>query len=206
MPQTIKERADIATKKIQSLTISSYQALAAKKDATLAGVAKREPLAQLRSNVKCRRTLKGHFGKITALDWSSDSNTIVSASQDGNLVLWDAFTTSKLLPIRLKSAYVMSVCIDQTGQFVAAGGLDNACTIYSTDKGQLKAELVSHEGYLADCKFFHTPDKILTASADATALLWDVSKGTIVDTFAEHKSNITATSLNGAHTFFDVQH
>jgi guanine nucleotide-binding protein G(I)/G(S)/G(T) subunit beta-1 len=101
----------------------------------------------------------------------------------------------------MKSAYVMSVCMDNTGQFVAAGGLDNACTIYQTTTGQLKAELVSHEGYLADCKFFHSPDKILTSSADATSLLWDIPKGRIIDSFSEHSSNVTGCVLNGPQTF-----
>lgn len=201
MPATLQQRAETARGKIQSLTVGCFQALSAKKDASLYGTARREALAPIRSNVKCRRTLKGHFGKITALDWSADSTTIVSASQDGNLMLWDALTTSKKQNIRLKSAYVMSVCMDATGQYVAAGGLDNACTIYNTGTGQLTTELVSHEGYLADCKFFHSPDKMLTASADATSLLWDVNKGQIIDTFAEHKSNLTAAALNGPATF-----
>jgi len=201
MPATLQQRAETARGKIQSLTVGCFQALAVKRDASLAGTASKEHVAPIRSNVKCRRTLKGHFGKITALDWSADSTTIVSASQDGNLMLWDALTTSKKQNVRLKSPYVMSVCIDSTGQFVAAGGLDNACTVYQAGNGQLTKELVSHEGYLADCKFFHSPDKILTASADATSLLWDIPKGQIIDTFAEHKSNLTELALNGPHTF-----
>eukprot|EP00535_Pseudo-nitzschia_heimii_P001797 CAMPEP_0197174426 /NCGR_PEP_ID=MMETSP1423-20130617/951_1 /TAXON_ID=476441 /ORGANISM="Pseudo-nitzschia heimii, Strain UNC1101" /LENGTH=364 /DNA_ID=CAMNT_0042623355 /DNA_START=100 /DNA_END=1194 /DNA_ORIENTATION=+ len=205
MAPTLQQRAENAKKEIHSLQNACYQTSMKKRDATLAGVIQHSnqpvPLAPIRANVKSRRYLRGHFGKITALDWSSDSNTIVSASQDGNLLLWDVVTTTKKLPIRLKSAYVMSVAMDETGQFVAAGGLDNACTIYSAETGELKSELVSHQGYLADCKFFHSPNKILTSSADAASLLWDVTKGTIIDTFKEHKSNVTAAALNGVHTF-----
>jgi len=35
--------------------------------------------------LKTRRTLKGHWGKVYALDWSSDPVLLVSASQDGKL-------------------------------------------------------------------------------------------------------------------------
>lgn len=170
----------------------------------MAGAARGQALAPIRGNVKCRRTLKGHFGKITALDWSVDGTTIVSASQDGNLLLWDALTTSKKQTVRLKSAYVMSVTMENCGQYVAAGGLDNACSIYKVGgdtPAKLTRELVSHEGYLADCKFFHSPSKMLTASADATALLWDVEKGQIINTYAEHKSNLTSLSLVGENTY-----
>ena len=165
----------------------------------MAGAARGSAAAPIRTNVKCRRTLTGHFGKVTALDWSNDGSTIVSASQDGNLLLWDALTAAKKQTVRLKSAYVMSVCMEKEGRFVAAGGLDNACSVYRVggDQAKLATELVSHEGYLADCKFFHSPSKMLTASADATSLLWDVEKGQIIESFAEHKSNLTSCALIG---------
>ena len=97
--------------------------------------------------------------------------------------MWDAVTTAKKQTVRLKSSYVMSVCMEKEGRFVAAGGLDNACSVYRVggEQSKLSTELVSHEGYLADCKFFHSPAKMLTASADATSLLWDVEKGQIIE-------------------------
>jgi guanine nucleotide-binding protein G(I)/G(S)/G(T) subunit beta-1 len=196
-PVTLQQKANAAERKISQLTTNIHQTLASKRDQSLAEAARGTPLAQIRSNVKCRRTLKGHFGKITALDWTQDGTTIVSASQDGNLLLWDAVTTTKKQTVRLKSAYVMSACIEKEGRFVAAGGLDNACSVYRVggDQAKLATELVSHEGYLADCKFFHSPSKMITASADATSLLWDVEKGQIIETFAGHKSNLTSVSL-----------
>ena len=48
-------------------------------------------------NIKQRRALKGHQGKVLCLDWSSaDKRHIVSSSQDGKMIIWDAFTTNKV--------------------------------------------------------------------------------------------------------------
>lgn len=207
MAATLAQRAEAAKKEIGALNAEIASTLQSKNDGSLAGAAKEQSLAPIRgppSQVKCRRTLKGHFGKITALDWSKDGTTVVSASQDGNLLLWDAMTASRKTAIRLKSPYVMSVCMEDSGNYVAAGGLDNACSIYKIggpDGSVLQTELVSHEGYLASCKFFHSPLKMLTASADATALLWDVQKGQIIDTFAEHKTNITDVQLVDTNSY-----
>jgi len=198
---TLQQRAEAARKEIGVLNAQIEKTLQSKRDGTLVAASQKHLLAPIRgppSQVKCRRTLKGHFGKITALDWTSDGTTVVSASQDGHLLLWDALSSSKKEDVKLKSSYVMSVCMEASGQFVAAGGLDNACSIYKVggpDKAELKTELVSHQGYLSSCKFFHSPTKMLTASADATSLLWDVTKGQIIDTFAEHKANITEVQL-----------
>ena len=47
--------------------------------------------------------LEGHFGKIYSLDWShGDCTDLVSASQDGKLLIWSTETTNKKLAIGLK--------------------------------------------------------------------------------------------------------
>uniref|UniRef100_A0A9J7Y829 Guanine nucleotide binding protein (G protein), beta 5a n=1 Tax=Cyprinus carpio carpio TaxID=630221 RepID=A0A9J7Y829_CYPCA len=46
--------------------------------------------------MKTRRTLKGHGNKVLCLDWCKDKRRIVSSSQDGKVIVWDAFTTNKV--------------------------------------------------------------------------------------------------------------
>lgn len=62
----------------------------------VAGAARRlDHLGNL--NIKQRRLLKGHVGKVLCLDWSSfDKRHIVSSSQDGKMIIWDAFSTNKV--------------------------------------------------------------------------------------------------------------
>ena len=40
--------------------------------------------------LKTRRALKGHFGKVYSMSWSGSGKELVSASQDGKLIVWDA--------------------------------------------------------------------------------------------------------------------
>jgi len=47
-------------------------------------------LRPLVPNPKPRRLLKGHFGKVYAMHWSGNNKELVSASQDGKLIVWDA--------------------------------------------------------------------------------------------------------------------
>lgn len=46
--------------------------------------------------LKSKKVLKGHFGKIYAMHWSTDNKHLVSASQDGKLIIWNAHTTNKV--------------------------------------------------------------------------------------------------------------
>lgn len=108
-----------------------------------------------RIQLRTRRTLRGHLAKIYAMHWGSDqscgSRNLVSASQDGKLIVWDSFTTNKVHAIPLRSSWVMTCAYAPSGSFVACGGLDNICSIYSlkTREGNVRVsrELPSHTGY-----------------------------------------------------------
>ena len=81
--------------------------------------------------LKQRRCLKGHFGKVYAIHWAGDSKHLVSASQDGKLIVWDGNTTHKTNAIPLRSSWVMTCAFEQEkNKMVACGGLDNLCSIY----------------------------------------------------------------------------
>jgi guanine nucleotide-binding protein G(I)/G(S)/G(T) subunit beta-1 len=58
-----------------------------------------EPIGRIQ--MRTRRTLRGHLAKIYAMHWGSDSRNLVSASQDGKLIVWDSHTTNKVCAIRV---------------------------------------------------------------------------------------------------------
>ena len=84
--------------------------------------------------IKNRRVLKGHFAKIYAMHWAETEGDVgkqlVSASQDGKLIVWNAMSTNKVHAIPLRSSWVMTCAFSPTGTKVACGGLDNICSIY----------------------------------------------------------------------------
>lgn len=158
----------------------------------------RDAAVQFSFNV--RRSLKGHFGKVYCLDWGGDNTTLMSASQDGKLILWNAFTENKLDAVSLKSAWVMACAFEKDdGRFVAAGGLDNACSVYDLrNPGAPTAELVGHDGYLADCSFLERK-YMLTCSGDATAALWDLERGGVMQArFVDHAADVMSIAPHPA--------
>lgn len=143
--------------------------------------------------MKPRRSLKGHLAKIYAMHWSQDKRHLVSASQDGKLIVWDAYTTNKVHAIPLRSSWVMTCAYSPSGNFVACGGLDNICSIYNlkSKEGSAKVarELSAHTGYLSCCRFLNDR-QILTSSGDMTCMLWDVDAGVRVIEFNDHSGDV----------------
>jgi guanine nucleotide-binding protein G(I)/G(S)/G(T) subunit beta-1 len=147
---------------------------------------------------KVRRTLKGHFGKVYALHWSGTSKDLVSASQDGKLIVWDAMNNVKTQAIPLRSSWVMTCAFEQSkGNLVACGGLDNLCSIYQLNQPQISRsfrELAAHDGYLSCCRFIGE-NSILTSSGDQTCMLWDIELGQSKQTFADHEGDVMSISV-----------
>lgn len=166
-------------------------------------------VAQSYTHFERRQTLRGHYGKIYAMDWANEGNQLVSASQDGKLMVWDGQTANKVLAIPLRSSWVMTCAYSPTGKLVACGGLDNICSIYNCEKTQATAwdnihpvkELQQHEGYLSCCVFVDD-SQIITSSGDSTCILWDVEKEAVISSYLEHNADVMSVSVfPGRHVF-----
>ena len=140
---------------------------------------------------------------------------LVSASQDGKLIVWDSYSTNKVHAIPLRSSWVMTCAYAPSGSFVACGGLDNICSIYryveiipflelmiyfikwyyfyslKTREGNVRVsrELPGHTGYLSCCRFLDD-NQIVTSSGDMT--WWVLLSNKKPRNICNH---VTATSL-----------
>jgi len=176
------------------------QAIAAqrqqKADKTLQECCDGVPKTTLR--MKPRSVLKGHLAKIYAMHWADDSRHLVSASQDGKLIVWNALTSNKVHAIPLRSSWVMTCAYAPTGNLVACGGLDNICSVYNLHSKdnpiRVQRELNAHSGYLSCCRFINDK-QIITSSGDQTCILWDIESNSQVTTFEGHEGDVMSLSL-----------
>ncbi|KJE91226.1 guanine nucleotide-binding protein beta subunit [Capsaspora owczarzaki ATCC 30864] len=152
-----------------------------------------------RIQLKNRRTLKGHLAKVYAMQWANDRRRIVSAAQDGKLIIWDAFKMHKHHAIALRSSWVMTCAYSPSGQFVACGGLDNVCTLYSIREGEdarIYRTLSGHDGFISCCRFLPNERQIITASGDATCVLWDIETGERLKAFTGHAGECLSVNVS----------
>ncbi|KAG2734567.1 hypothetical protein G9P44_002573 [Scheffersomyces stipitis] len=171
------------------------------------------------NNLKLYNTLRGHNNKIAKTQWSSDSSKLLSASQDGYMILWDAVTGFKKQAINLENQWVLTCSYSSDGKLAASAGLDNACTIYKVkqdgdfrfggtrgearkgsatgndlDISPVQSVFKGHTAYVSDCGFI-TNTTIITASGDMTCSLWDITKGVKSRDFVEHLGDVLCMSI-----------
>uniref|UniRef100_A0A671KUP4 Guanine nucleotide-binding protein subunit beta-5-like n=1 Tax=Sinocyclocheilus anshuiensis TaxID=1608454 RepID=A0A671KUP4_9TELE len=156
--------------------------------------------------MKTRRTLKGHGNKVLCMDWCKDKRRIVSSSQDGKVIVWDAFTTNKEHAVTMPCTWVMACAYAPSGCAVACGGLDNKCSVYplSLDKNEnlaaKKKSVAMHTNYLSACCFTNSDMQILTSSGDGTCALWDVESGQMLQSFHGHAADVLCLDLAPSET------
>lgn len=151
-------------------------------------------------NIKPRRVLKGHQAKVLCSDWNKKNKRhIVSSSQDGKLIIWDAFNSTKEHAVTMPTTWVMACAYAPSGNIIACGGLDNKVTVYSVnsdDEMQSKKKTVgTHTSYMSCCIFPNSDQQILTGSGDSTCALWDVESGQLLQSFHGHTGDVMSIDL-----------
>ncbi|ENN72007.1 hypothetical protein D910_08678 [Dendroctonus ponderosae] len=183
-------------------------------DVSLHQVAQRLDCINWNHQIKPRRTLKGHQAKVLCSDWSPDKKHIVSSSQDGKMIIWDAFTTNKEHAVTMPTTWVMACAYAPSGNFVACGytaikssirrGLDNKVTVYplilDEDVSLRKKTVGTHTSYMSCCLFPNSDQQILTGSGDSTCALWDVESGQLLQSFHGHSADVMSIDLAPSET------
>ncbi|KAM8894205.1 guanine nucleotide-binding protein subunit beta-5b [Spinachia spinachia] len=157
-------------------------------------------------SIKTRRVLKGHGNKVLCMDWCKDKRRLVSSSQDGKVIVWDAFTLNKEHGVTLPCTWVLACAYAPSGCAVACGGLDNKCSVFplSLDKNEnlntKKKSVAMHTNYVSGCTFTTSDMQILTSSGDGTCALWDVESGQLLQSFHGHTADVLSLDLAPSET------
>ncbi|KAJ6843973.1 guanine nucleotide-binding protein subunit beta isoform X2 [Iris pallida] len=212
----LKERHVAATETVSALRERLKQRRQLLLDTDVATYARSHgnaPVSFSSTDLVCCRTLQGHTGKVYSLDWTPERNRIVSASQDGRLIVWNALTSQKTHAIKLHCAWVMTCAFSPNGQSVACGGLDSACSIFNLNSqadrdGNIPTSIIltGHKGYVSSCQY--VPDQethLVTSSGDQTCVLWDVTTGQRVSVFggefpSGHTADVLSVSINNSNS------
>lgn len=201
----LAERVAAVRRTVEGLKGQIKEVKRSKQNGSLKEAVEGKSVKPLGSNLKIRRNLKGHFGKVYAMHWSGDNTHLVSASQDGKLIVWNGYTMNKLQAIPLRSSWVMTCAFEQTqNRLVACGGLDNLCSIYQLGQPQViraTKELAAHDGYLSCCRFIDE-GSIISASGDSTCIFWDVERGEAKMHFSDHGGDVMSVAINGSKQLF----
>ena len=124
-----------------------------------------------------------HTGPLAALQFSPDSRTLVSASDDGRLKLWDIRTGRLIRTLAGHEGGVISMSVAPSGQVVASGGVDKVIRLWDLASGRLLKELTGHRDGVWGLAFSPDSKSLLSAGLMHPIIHWDVTTGARLRTY-----------------------
>jgi WD40 repeat protein/serine/threonine protein kinase len=164
---------------------------------------------------KVIRILKGHTGEVIFAAFSPDGARIVTTSSDATAKIWDAKAGNELLTLKGHTAPVVFAAFSADGsRIVTAGSIDMTAKVWEIPSakpegvaktGNELLTLRGHRGAVTSASFRADGARIVTASSDKTAKVWEVpsakpegvaNTGVAVLTLKGHPSFVSAASYS----------
>ncbi|MEH2207630.1 MAG: DUF4365 domain-containing protein [Nostoc sp.] len=124
-----------------------------------------------------------------------DGKSVVSASEDHTLKVWDLATGQCRATFAGHTGDVYAVAITPDGKTVVSGSEDNTLKVWNLATGQCRATFAGHT--IAVYAVAITPDgkTVVSGSGDNTLKVWDLATGQCRATFAGHMGDVYTVAI-----------
>ncbi|MEJ8848531.1 TIR domain-containing protein [Variovorax rhizosphaerae] len=119
-----------------------------------------------------RTPLRGHQGPVIAGAVSGDGARLLTAGEDGMLVMWDVATSAKLEPPDRHEAPVLAAALDASGRLAATAATDNTLQLWDMEDRR-KLPVPTHEAAVLDLAFLPKRGLLATGGLDGQVRLWE---------------------------------
>ncbi len=169
---------------------------------------------------KYKTSLKGHTRKITRIAFSSDGQTLASASEDRTVILWNPYTGKNKFTLKGHTKGVRSIAFAPDNSMLASGSNDGTVRLWNAKTGKqililkANAKTISYREAVYSVAFSPDSRMLVSLTDDGTIRLWDTKtgkhirkfKGTLNEGYPENNSvsfspdNRTIVSISDSDT------
>lgn len=135
--------------------------------------AENRTIEPIQSSDRILRRFVGHTDKVLRISFSPDGKTIVSASYDGTIKLWNSADGTLINTILGHSAGPGDVKFSPDGQMIASSGVNSKVKIWKLD-GTLIKTFTGHHEAVTSVAFSPDGKTLASSSVDKTVILWNL--------------------------------
>ncbi|CAD8055927.1 unnamed protein product [Paramecium primaurelia] len=141
-------------------------------------------------------TLKGHTDSVSSLTFSSDGQTLASASSDYTIRIWDTKSGKEIMKLLGHTGWVWSIAYSPDGQFIISGSSDNSVRLWDVSFGYQVMKLEGHTGQVYSVQFSPDGQMIASGSSDTSIRLWDPNSGHQIKQLNGHEGWIRSVTFS----------
>ncbi len=119
--------------------------------------------------------LRGHRGRISAVELAPNGRRVITAAEDGSAHVWDLDDGRSLLTLRHDGRPIRSASFSADGERILTAGDDGRARVWDADSGRRLA-LLGGTGHPVEVASFNADGRtVLTGGGDGTARIWEPS-------------------------------
>ena len=126
------------------------------------------------------KSFRKHLDAVYCVKFTPDNQTLISASGDHTIKLWNAQTGKEILTLEGHVRAVMSLAISSSGKILASGSADHTIKLWDLNTGQLIQTLEGHNNSILSLTISANGKILASGSADHTIKLWDLNTGQLI--------------------------
>jgi WD40 repeat protein/serine/threonine protein kinase len=134
-----------------------------------------------------------HHDHGRSVAFSPDGRLVATAAE--RVVLWDAATRAKLVPLEYESI-VWSVAFSPDGRWLVSTHGDGAILAWDVAERELAANLREHSGGVRAVAFSPDGRRLASASEDKSVIVWDAEGGRKEAVLDGHQTRVTAVAFS----------
>ena len=115
-------------------------------------------------------------GRVCAVTFSPDNQTLISGSASNAIQLWNPRTGKLISNLSSSSDWVQSVAISFNGEILAGGTRNGLIELWNLRTGEHLGNLIGHTDTVNSLAFSPDGTRLVSGSDDNTVRIWDVSE------------------------------
>jgi WD40 repeat protein len=141
-------------------------------------------------------TTDGHTDSIQEIRFSPDGGQILTASNDGEAIVWEAASGKARLTLSGHDGPVNSADFSPDESLIATGSSDGTARLWDAATGQLLQTLRGHVYLVMSVVFSPDGKRLLTGGGDNNARLWDAQTGEELLTLSGHTGKVDQVAFS----------
>jgi eukaryotic-like serine/threonine-protein kinase len=140
--------------------------------------------------------LRGHRGKVRAVAYSPDGNTLLTGSDDKTARLWDAVTNQPIRPIIVHQGPVVAGAFSPDGKTFLTVSSDNTVRLWRADPGQPFGMIHKYEDAGRSVAFGPDGQTVFSGGWNGAVKRWDTTTGRILGPTMFHHGPVQAVAVS----------
>ena len=137
--------------------------------------------------------LNGHEKAVLDLCFI-DSKTLVSASQDKSIRIWDLTTLKEIKSLKGHDASVSSIVYNKQSNSLISAGLDSKIIVWNLKDYSFK--LLKSTGGIRSLAFNNNSQQLVSGQLDKAIVLWDLKTMLAIKRFEGHQFSVRSVDIS----------